>query len=485
MVKQSRPDSKDDSFKKNTYRISLFIFTRDLRLNDNLPLISSLKNSEKVIPTFIFNPTQINNTNQYKSDSCVQFMCESLIDLNDDLQKYGSRLYYFNDHPEKVVETLIKNNKNIEAVYISKDYSPFSKKRESDIKTVCIKNKIDFIVEENHMLLGCNKVKKDNGDPYVKFTPYYRVAQKMKINNVVTNKFTNFISSKIKLQNEYNGKLDRYYNYNNNSIKGGRRNALIILQNKNLQKFQNYNSARDYPKYETTKLSPYLKFGCVSVREVYWIFKKTLNTSSKLFTQLYWRDFYMTIIYYFPHSIGGPMKENYKLKWDNDKIKFKQWCNGFTGIPMVDAGMRQLNKTGWMHNRARMIVSNFLIKVLRIDWMWGEKYFASKLIDYDIFNNNMGWQWSSSTGTDSQPYFRIFNPWRQAEKYDHNCDYIKKWIPELRNVPNNDILNWDTSYKKYRNTRNSENLIKYPKPIIDNFKSETEKTIIMYKNKIE
>ena len=167
----------------------------------------------------------------------------------------------------------------------------------------------------------------------------------------------------------------------------------------------------------------------------------------------------MSILYWFPHVIGNPMKINYHIKWENNKEWFEKWKKGMTGIPIVDAGMRQMNSTGWMHNRSRMIVANFLIKILHVDWLWGEKYFAQSLVDYDPANNNGGWQWSSSTGSDSQPYFRIFNPWRQAEKFDKSCEYIKKWVPELKDVPSKDILKWDTSYVNYKN-------IKYPVPMV-------------------
>jgi len=231
---------------------------------------------------------------------------------------------------------------------------------------------------------------------------------------------------------------------------------------------------RNYPnKNKTTRLSAYLKFNVVSIREVYESFKNKLGAKNNLLTQLYWRDFYMIILYHYPNNLGSSMKEKYdKIKWDNNKSWFKLWCNGKTGFPIVDASMREMNVTGFMNNRCRMIVSSFLIKILQIDWRWGENYFAQKLTDYDPANNNGGWQWIAGSGSDSQPYFRIFNIKLQTEKYDKDCKYIKKWIPELKNLSPKEIRNWDDIYQNYKS-------IKYPAPIVDYAKQKL-KTIKLY-----
>jgi deoxyribodipyrimidine photo-lyase len=208
----------------------------------------------------------------------------------------------------------------------------------------------------------------------------------------------------------------------------------------------------------TSELSSYIKFGCISIREVYHIFRSNRD----FIRQLFWRDFYANILFSFPYVLGSAMKPNYnKISWHHNSKWFNAWCNGVTGFPIVDAGMRQLNETGYMHNRARLIVSSFLVKTLLIDWRYGERYFAKTLVDYDVANNNLNWQWSASTAVDSQPYFRIFSPWKQSVDYDKDCEYIKKWIPELLEVPNKDIHNWYKSCEKYKNK------IKYPKPIVD------------------
>lgn len=450
------------------------MFTRDLRLEDNTSLIEALKKSEEVIPIFIFNPMQVTN-NTYKSDNCVQFMCETLDELDKELHKKGSKLFYFYGEPGKIINSLLKNDSDIQAVFCNMDYSPFARKRSSSILKVCEKNKVTFTSLEDYMLTSAEAVTKPDGSPYVKFTPYHRAAKKKDIREITKNNFSNYVSNRYKVKHEYTKDIHDFYTKNPNLlVHGGRDNALKILSE--IKEFDDYNKTRDYPTQQTTQLSAYLKFNCVSIREVYYTFKKKLKSTNNLFTQLYWRDFYMSIIYWFPHAVGNPMKLNYHIKWENNKTWFEKWKMGKTGIPIVDAGMRQMNETGWMHNRLRMIVANFLIKILHIDWMWGEKYFAQSLVDYDIYNNNGGWQWSSSTGSDSQPYFRIFNPWRQAEKFDKECEYIKKWVPELKDIPNKDILKWDTTYSNYKEA-------KYPKPIILDIKKQVKKTMDLYEKR--
>lgn len=454
-------------------KISIYIFTRDLRLYDNTSLIHALSNSDIVIPIFIFNPDQISNKNTYKSDNCVQFMCECLDELDDELQKLKSRLYIFYDHHENVIEYLIKHNPNISAVYINMDYTPYAKMRDDKINKICKKYKIEFISKEDYLLTGKDKIINSTGNCYVKFTPFFEHAKKEKIEEPQKTQKKNYINSKIKFKNEYTKNYHDFYTENKNiSVRGGRSKALNIL--KNITKYKNYNVNRDYPnENKTTKLSAYLKFNVVSIREVYKVFKENLGEKNKLITQLYWRDFYMILLFHYPNNIGNSMKKKYdKIKWTNNKKWFKLWCDGKTGYPIVDAGMRELNTTGYMHNRCRMIVSSFLIKILQIDWRWGEKYFAKNLVDYDPANNNGGWQWGSGSGADSQPYFRIFNPMRQTDKFDKECKYIKKWIPVLKELEAKEIINWDITSLKYKN-------IKYPAPIV-NYAEQKEKTIKMY-----
>lgn len=368
---------------------------------------------------------------------------------------------------EKIIKNLI-DELDIEAVYITQDYSPFAKEREDKLSKLTD----NFFKYEGHVLTGINEVLKNDGTCYVKFTPYFNVASKYKIPNIQKNNYSNYFQKNSKIKNQFDGDMHDFYKEKNNIIVGGRSHALKILHN--AKKFKDYNNTRDYPSYNTTMLSAYLKFGCVSVREVYWTFKENLSKSNKLFTQLFWREFYMTILYNYPHILEGAMNQKYnKLKWSNNIENFKKWCNGNTGFPLIDSSMRCLNKTGYMHNRLRMNVANFLVKILRINWRAGEKYFANKLVDYDVANNNGGWQRCSSTGTDSQPYFRVFNPWLQSEKFDKDAEFIKEWIPELKDVDPRDIHKWHISYTNYD--------VDYPKPMIIDLRKEIDKTIEMYK----
>jgi deoxyribodipyrimidine photo-lyase len=243
---------------------------------------------------------------------------------------------------------------------------------------------------------------------------------------------------------------------------GGRNHANQILQE--IAKYENYKDTRDFPGLNnTTKLSSYLKFGCISIREVYHQISKSLGKNHELIRQLYWRDFYLYIAFHFPYVFKRAFLQKYeKIPWRYNLDDFDKWKSGKTGYPIIDAGMRELNETGFMHNRIRMITASFLIKNLFLNWKWGMKYFAEKLIDHDTSVNNGSWQWAASTGVDSLPYFRIFNPWRQQKKFDKNCNYIKKWIPELRELKPKEIHNLE--YHKIDQINES---INYPKPMID------------------
>lgn len=434
---------------------SLFIFHRSLRLDDNIALIHALQQSKLVLPIFILTQEQLGKNNDYRSNNCIQFMIESLEDLNDQLHQKGSRLFLFHGNQYSIIKKLIKDQ-DIQAVYINRDYTPYAVNRESEIQHICNKHHIDLFVYDDILLNPIGSTMTNN-NMYQKFTPYYNASKKLKIQKPSKNNKKNYYSSKHKIKYEYTDNLHNFYKYNPNIwVRGGRKNALATL--KYVKNQNKYNTDRDMLTYDTTYLSAYNKFGCISIREVYYTFKKYLNSNNKLFVQLYWRDFYYNIAYYYPHIFKGPMKLNYnKIKWNKNKKLFEKWCLGITGFPIIDASMRQLNTTGFMHNRARLITSNFLVKILGINWQWGEKYFAQQLVDYDPSQNNGGWQWSASSGVDSQPYFRIFNPWLQSKKYDPDCSYIKLWIPELYNISPNDIHTW---YKSYSN-------IKYPKPMVD------------------
>lgn len=417
----------------------LHIFTRDLRISDN----NSLNELNGIIiPIFIFTPEQVSQ-NPYKSDNAVQFMIESLKDLNKQL---SGKLGLFYGEIDKVIKDIIKTSK-INTISITKDYTPYAKKREQMLKKICDTNNIKLIITEDYFLTD----KIDNIKLYKKYTPYKNISEKIKIAPIKTKRL-NF--TKIKGNYDFT-KAQKLYKENPNiNLRGGRGNGL-----KQLSKISNhgsYNKERNNLSIKTTEMSAYLKFGCISIREMYWTVKK-LSVSKDLISQLIWRDFYFqlskTII-----KLENPLKENYsKITWSNNKSHFNAWKNGKTGFPIVDAGMRELNATGFMHNRARLITASFLVKTLLIDWRLGEKYYATKLYDYDPLVNNGNWQWVSGSGADSQPYFRVFNPWLQSKTHDSKCEYIKKWIPELKDIEPKIIHKW---YEKYDDKI-------YIKPIVD------------------
>lgn len=458
--------------KSNTkYKKSIFLFTRDFRIHDNTSLNECSKVSETVMPVFIFNPQQIDNVNSYKSDFIVKFMIESLHELDKELRKKKSKLYYFYGDPVDVIHNIIKKDDEIDAVFMNIDYTPFAKKRYDKIKKM-LNNNNKHIESYHDYLLTDDKIKKPDGSVYVKYTPFYNTAHRMKVREVDNHNINNLISSRYVVSGEVKN-IDKYCEDIDIKYGGGRTHAMDIL--KNIGDFDDYSKTRDSPSIETTHLSCYLKFNLVSIREVYYIFKKKLKPSNLLFKQLYWRDFYVIIMDNYPDNMGGNMRDNLKITWKNDKVKIKKWKEGKTGFPIVDAGMRQLNETGWMHNRVRMIVADFLIKILHVDWRIGEKYFAQKLIDYEPSVNNGSWQWQAGTGVDSQPYFRIFNPWRQQINHDYDCVYIKKWVEELRNIDNNVIHNWGTECVNHD---------VYVKPIVD-YEKESKMVLKLYKKYVK
>jgi len=397
--------------------INIFIFRRDFRINDNYALNSLIKEcgNKGIYPMFIFNPEQIfPKNNQYFSNNCVQFMIESLDDLDKNIH-----VNYYEGNDIDILEKLSSKYK-IKSIAYNKDYSPFAIKRDSIIEEWAKNKEIIIITEEDYTLYNMGTIQNNKSDPYQVFTPFYKKTLLLKVNKVqpLIVKRINVIKH-IKTFDKH-----KYYIVNDDiAVRGGREEALVRFK----KIMTDYSKFRDYPGVDkTTKLSAYIKFGCVSIREVFNNYKNV----KELQRELIWREFYANILYYFPHVLGNSFKQKYdNVKWTNNKEWFKKWCQGKTGYVMVDAGMNQLNKTGWMHNRLRMITAMFLTKDLLIDWRWGEKYFATKLVDYDPASNNGGWQWSASTGTDSQPYFRIFNPELQLKRYDKDYEYIRTWIP--------------------------------------------------------
>jgi len=432
---------------------------------------------EPILPIFIFTPEQIDNKlNKYFSNNSVQFMIESLMDLNMQIKKYNGELYFFKGDTINILK-YINSIHNIKYIGFNIDYTPYAIQRDCKIKEWCNINKINIMYEEDTVLyniLNGETKNKNTGNPYTVYT-YFKKHCFNNLHIQEINKFDNFIfykTSKLKKKLKKSELKNFYIDNKYINIHGGRTNGLQIL--KNINNFKDYNTQRDCLNYNTTFLSAHLHFCTLSPREVYYNIINKLGNNNNLINELHWRDFYMNITFYFPKVLQGKsFKENYdKIKWYEDDETFNLWCNGKTGFPIIDAAMNQLNITGYMHNRCRMIVASFLTKDLHIDWRMGEKYFASKLIDYSPMQNNGGWQWASSSGCDAQPYFRIFNPWTQSKKYDPDCMYIKKWLPELKNVNNKDIHNWNNKYSLYK--------INYPSPIIDHDK-ERLVTLKIYK----
>jgi deoxyribodipyrimidine photo-lyase len=444
--------------------MSLFIFRRDFRVKDNTALNHCIENSKVIYPIFIFTPEQITH-NTYKSDNAVMFMVESLIELKKELPQ----LTFCFGEIDEVIENIIKNN-DIDMIYANTDYTPYSVKREKIIEKVCKKNDIILNLYHDITLFEPKSIKTGTGSIYQKFTPFYNVCIKKDVREPSTKKIKTVKHSKTKYEIDMK-KIKTFYEENENiHIHGGRSNAMKILNN--IKKFKDYDKTRNYLHIETTNLSAYLKFGCISIREAYHHCKDKLGKKDPLVRQLIWREFYYHLGDGFIEKFGNSLKEQYdNIKWENDITKFNKWKNAKTGYPIVDACMTQLNTTGYMHNRGRLIVSSFLIKNLMIDWRWGEKYFAQKLVDYDVFVNQGNWQWTSGSGADSQPYFRVFNPARQSETYDKDAIYIKKWLPFLNDIENKHLHDWEKYHTEYD--------IKYT-PMVS-YSESKKKGIAMYK----
>lgn len=429
---------------------TLFIFRRDLRTYDNTTLNQIISKNPKmeIIPIFIFNKKQIEEKeNRYYSKNAVQFLFESLDELD------FLNFFYTSTNDIDVISKLYDKYK-FETIAFNKDYTPFAIKRDAEIGKWASSKNISVISYEDYTIHNMGEIVKDDNKPYLKFTPYYRKSILKKPRPLFSETKFNFITDKSKSINNYNHL--RPAENKMISVNGGRKKALEILGKLKKGQFNNYDKDRDYPYLDkTTKMSAYIKFGCLSIREIYY----SLPLTHGIVRELFWHDFYAIITFYFPYIFNNSFIKKYDaVKWNNNEEFFNKWKQGKTGFPIVDAAMRQLNTIGWMHNRCRMIVASFLVKNLLIDWRKGEEYFARSLVDYDPSSNNGGWQWCASTGTDSQPYFRIFSPTLQMKKYDPECIYIKKWVKELKDVPNKVILNWETK---------QDQIINYPIPIIN------------------
>ena len=453
------------------HKKALFLFHRDCRLEDNTGLIRALRESETVVPGFVFDPRQTGR-HPYKSDNALQFLVASLKELDRDLRKRGSRLYLFVGETEKVVRGLVRAE-GLDAVYGNRDYTPFGRGRDEGVAEACRERGAAFVACGDALLNEPEEIAKADGGPYSVFTPFFRASRTLAVRRPRKNSFRNFYAGSLRAEagDEVYGRVagkpnDRLYR------KGGRKEALGILRI--LGRLEDYEKTRDLPALEgPTGLSPHNKFGTVSIREVHRAVTRRLGRGHPLLRQLYWRDFFCHVAVHFERVFGRPFQPVYeRIAWRDDPRRLRRWLEGTTGFPLVDAGMRQLGETGFMHNRVRMVCASFLVKDLHIDWREGERHFATRLVDYDPAVNNGNWQWVASTGCDAAPYFRVFNPWLQQKRYDPEAAYIKRWVPELRAAEPGLIHGLDRLEGKRPGG--------YPAPIVDHA-AESVRALRMYR----
>jgi deoxyribodipyrimidine photo-lyase len=406
-------------------KINIFWFRRDLRLDDNVGLYEALKGELPVLPIFIFDSEILDRLP--KDDARVTFIHETLQNMRNSLQdEYSSSIGVFHGKPIDIYKTLHQEY-NINTVFTNHDYEPYANERDEKVKTFLNKNNIEFKTYKDQVIFEKNEVVKKDGDPYVVYTPYMRTWKE---------KFKTIDLTFYNTKSHFKNLIDhsRLPNLTLSDIGFKKSSQNITPYEVTPTLIQNYEDTRNFPaKDSTSRLGPHLRFGTVSIRKM---IKKAITEENEIFWQeLIWREFFMQILWHFPHTKDQSFKSKYdRIEWRNNEDEFKKWCEGKTGYPLVDAGMRQLNKTGFMHNRVRMLVGSFLCKHLLIDWRWGEAYFAEKLHDYEMASNVGNWQWVAGSGVDAAPYFRIFNPTSQIQKFDKNHEYIKKWVPDYQEL---------------------------------------------------
>ncbi|MHB0753923.1 cryptochrome/photolyase family protein [Polaribacter sp. M15] len=405
-------------------QINIFWFRRDLRLNDNCGLFNALTSGKKVLPIFIFDDTILSKLPS--DDSRVTFIHQELENINNQLKKIGSSLAVFHGKPIDIYKDLSEKN-HINTVFTNRDYEPYAKDRDTEIKTFLSSKNIDFKTYKDQVIYEENEIVKQDGDPYKVYTPYSK-----KWLEAFQNQKIQFYPSEKKMDNFVKNTNHPFLSldaigFTESSIKV----ASYTVSSKLINEYQ---ETRNFPaKNATSKLGTHLRFGTVSIRRM--VEKAAESDNSTFLKELIWREFFMQILWHFPHTPNKAFKAKYdKIEWRNNETEFEAWCKGKTGYPLVDAGMRELNKTGFMHNRVRMLVGSFLCKHLLIDWRWGEAYFAEKLHDYEMSSNVGNWQWVAGSGVDASPYFRIFNPTTQIKKFDKDLKYIKKWVPEFQEL---------------------------------------------------
>lgn len=401
-------------------KINIHWYRRDLRLNDNHALFTALSAEFPVLAIFVFDPTILKHLP--KKDARVQFLHSTLASIQDQLISVGSSLRVFHCTPEEALEQLT-NEFDVQNLFANRDYEPNARKRDKHIYDLLKEKGIAFIGKKDHVIFEASEVTKDDGLPYTVYTPYSKKWKTRLESHPITCYPSEELQSNF-LQTETSDfpSLEQI-GFEITEI------SFPTIQ-LNTHAIQNYHLHRDFPAIAgTTRMSLHLRFGTISTRE---LVLYGLTSNEKWLNELIWREFYQMIIYHFPNTVDHAFKPAYDfIEWNNNEEEFKLWSEGKTGYPLVDAGMRELNETGFMHNRVRMVVASFLTKHLLIDWRWGERYFAEKLLDFDLASNVGGWQWAAGSGCDAAPYFRIFNPTSQMEKFDKQNEYIKKWVPEF------------------------------------------------------
>ena len=405
-------------------KISIFWFRRDLRLHDNVALFNALKSGEKVLPIFIFDTSILDKLP--KNDARVSFIIKELRSMNEHLKSFDASIDIVHGKPIEVFESLIKKYQ-IASVFTNQDYEPYAIRRDQEILELLKSENISFNSFKDQVIFEKNEITKKDGNPYVVYTPYSKkwIEAYEQINHIhyssedlLSQLYTQSKAKELTLE-------ELGFEETNTPIKNYIFNSRIINE---------YEETRNFPALDnTSKLGPHLRFGTVSVRQM--VSRAEEQENKTFLKELIWREFFMQILWHFPHTHKDSFKPKYdRIVWRNNEDDFKRWCNGTTGYPMVDAGMRQLNNTGFMHNRVRMLVGSFLCKHLLIDWRWGEAYFAEKLHDYEMSSNVGNWQWVAGTGVDASPYFRIFNPTSQIKKFDKDFSYIRKWVPDFQEL---------------------------------------------------
>lgn len=403
--------------------MNLFWFRRDLRLEDNVGLFHALSHSKQTLPIFIFDPTILSQLP--KHDARITFIHNLLQKIQKQLQTNEKSLAIFYDKPITVFKKLIQENK-IDIVYTNHDYEPFAIQRDLEIQNLLKENNIEFKTYKDQVIFEKKEITKEDDSPYIVYTPYMKKwKERFRKETIQNHPSEKYIKNCISHSYPFLSLSDIGFKTSSLQVSSFDISDTLI---------DNYDDTRNFPAVSgTSMLAAHLRFGAVSIREI--MAKAIIGSKETFWNELIWREFFMQILWHFPHTVTNSFKPKYDhIKWRNNEDEFKKWCDGTTGYPLVDAGMRELNATGHMHNRVRMVTASFLCKHLLIDWRWGETYFAQKLLDYEQSSNVGNWQWAAGSGVDAAPYFRIFNPAEQLKKFDKDFIYTQKWVPEFQEL---------------------------------------------------